>query len=155
MNTYFEQIILSASPMELIRILYRQGDTAVRNAREHLKGGRIAERAECINNAYEILTELMAALRPAEAPEIAGRLSSLYTYMQRRLLEANFTQKDEPLEEVLELLTVLASAWEAAPEAEQKAEQKAEHRANQASTSNRWSLGGMDGDPMGACAVTA
>jgi flagellin-specific chaperone FliS len=39
MNTYFEQMVLSASPLELIRILYRQADSAVRKAREHLKEG--------------------------------------------------------------------------------------------------------------------
>jgi flagellin-specific chaperone FliS len=74
MNTYFEQMILSASPVELIRILYQRAASSVRDAREHLRGGRIRERSGSINNAYEVLTELMAALRPAEAPELAGRL---------------------------------------------------------------------------------
>jgi len=141
MNTYFEQMVLSASPLELIRILYRQADMSVRKARAHLKSGRIAERAECINNAYEVMTELIAALRPEEAPEIAMRLGELYGYMQRRLLEANFKQADEPLEEVLGLLAVLASAWAADPEPAPRA----------AAVSNRWAVA----EPQAVQAVRA
>jgi flagellar protein FliS len=117
MNTYFEQMILSASPVELIRILYQCALSAVRDAREHLRGGRIAERSRTINKAYDVLTELTGALRPAEAPELAARLRALYCYMQGRLLEANFRQTDAPLEEVLMLLTTLAEGWKEAPEA--------------------------------------
>jgi flagellin-specific chaperone FliS len=91
------------------------------------------------------MTELIAALRPAEAPEIAARLGELYGYVQRRLLEANFKQTDEPLEEVLGLLTVLASAWEAAPDPLSKAP----------AASNRWagSTAGFEG--VDALAVRA
>src|ERR1700731_969295 len=103
MNTYFEQKILSASPVELIRILYQRAVSSVRDAREHLRGGRIRERSGSINNAYEVLAELMAALRPTEAPELAGKLRALYCYIQERLLEANFRQTDAPLAEALEL----------------------------------------------------
>jgi flagellar protein FliS len=116
MNTYFEQMILSASPVELIRILYQCAVSAVRDAREHLHGGRIAERSRTINKAYDVLTELTGALRPAEAPELAARLRALYCYMQGRLLEANFRQTDAPLAEVLMLLTTLAEGWKDAPE---------------------------------------
>jgi flagellin-specific chaperone FliS len=50
--------------------------------------------------------------------------------MQRRLLEANFKQADEPLEEVLGLLAVLASAWAADPEPAPRA----------AAATNRWAV---------------
>jgi flagellar secretion chaperone FliS len=111
MNTYFEQMILSASPVELIRLLYQRALSSVRDAREHLSGSRIRERAASINNAYDVLTELIASLRPAEAPELAARLRALYCYMQEQLLEANRRQADAPLEEVLRLLNTLADAW--------------------------------------------
>lgn len=111
MNTYFEQMILSASPIELIRILYQRALSSVRDAREHLSHGRITERSGSINNAYDVLTELMASLRCAEAPELAARLRALYCYMQERLLEANFRQTDAPLAQVLGLLATLADGW--------------------------------------------
>lgn len=116
MNQYFEQMILTASPVELIRLLYQRAITSVRDAREHLKRGRIMERGKAINHAYLVLTELLASLNPAEAPELSKRLSGLYTYMQGRLLDANFKQHDAPLAEVLSLLTTLEEAWKAIPD---------------------------------------
>ena len=116
MNPYFEQMIVSASPVELVRILYQRALSSVRDAREHLSNGRIQARAAAIGNAYAVVTELMNSLRRDEAPELADRLTGLYLYIQQRLLEANLKQTDKPLAEVLGLLTTLADAWIAVPE---------------------------------------
>ncbi len=113
MNQYFEQMVLSASPVELIRLLYRKAIASTRNAREHLRCGRIAERCSAINNAYLVLNELAGSLREEMAPELARRLRALYVYMQGRLIEANLKQGDEPLAEVLGLLITLAEPWDA------------------------------------------
>jgi flagellar protein FliS len=113
MNQYFEQMILSASPVELVRLLYQKAIASTRNAREHLKAGRIPERCSAINNAYLVLGELAGALREDEAPDLVKRLAALYTYMQGRLIEANLQQRDEPLADVLGLLITLAEPWSA------------------------------------------
>jgi flagellar protein FliS len=125
MNPYFEQKILNADPLELIRMLYQHGILSVRQAREHLRAGRIPERAKAINTAWGVLAELTNSLRPEAAPEMAGRLRDLYCYMQRRLIAANFEQKDEPLAEVLALMTTLSEAWTQAEPAPEPAAQPA------------------------------
>jgi len=99
MNPYFEQMILSASPIELVRLLYQRAIASVADAREHLREGRVRERAQNINRAYAILSELLVSLDVEKAPELAGNLRMLYCYMQKRLIEANFSQTDGPLEE--------------------------------------------------------
>lgn len=116
MNQYFEQMVLSASPMELIRLLYQKAIDSTRNAREHMKNRRIAERSSAINSAYMVVTELAASLRQEEAPELANRLRALYAYIQERLLDANLKQQDEPLAEVLGLLITLAEPWNMLPD---------------------------------------
>lgn len=113
MNLYFEQTILNADPVELTAMVYQRAIVCVRDAREHLRHGRIAERAVSIVRAYTALAELLSALRPEMAPEFAGRMLGLYVYMQQRLLDANLQQDDSPLEEVLGLLSTLAEAWSA------------------------------------------
>jgi flagellar protein FliS len=117
MNPYFEQMILSASPVELIRLLYQRAIASVRDAREHLKHGRIAERCASINVAYAVLLELTGSLRDSDAPELTANLKALYVYTQGRLIDANLKQQDEPLAEALGLLTTLAEAWNAVPDA--------------------------------------
>jgi flagellar secretion chaperone FliS len=111
MNPYFEQTILNADPIELTRLVFQRAISSVREARERMREGKIAERAAAITRAYAALAELLSALRPETAPEIAGRLQSLYLYMQGRLLEANQQQADQPLAEVLGLLSTLSEAW--------------------------------------------
>jgi flagellar protein FliS len=116
MNPYFEQMILSASPIELIRLLYQRAIASVADARDHLRAGRIRERAQSIKRAYAILAELLISLDVEQAPEIAMNLRRLYCYMQERLIEANFRQADAPLEETARLLTTLADAWRDVPD---------------------------------------
>src|SRR5580698_5482921 len=103
MNPYFEQTILNAEPLDLIRMLYRRAISCVRDAREHLSHQRIAERSAAILRAYVAIAELLVALRPEIAPEISGRLRELYSHIQQRLLDANMQQADQPLAEVLGL----------------------------------------------------
>jgi flagellar protein FliS len=142
MNQYFEQMVLSASPVELIRLLYQKAIASTRNAREHLRCGRIPERCSAINNAYLILGELARALREEEAPELAKRLRALYVYMQGRLLEANQKQDDEPLAEVLGLLVTLAEPWTAGMEV-------------QPAVPKQWSLTTRGSDGAGGFAISA
>jgi flagellar protein FliS len=111
MNPYFEQSILNADPTELTRMVYQRAIFCVRDAREHLRNKRIAERSTAIVRAYSAVEELIATLRPEVAPDLAVSLRSLYLYMQQRLLDANIQQSDPPLEEVLGLLVTMAEAW--------------------------------------------
>jgi flagellar secretion chaperone FliS len=111
MNRYFEETVLNADPIDLIRLLYQRAISSVEDAREHLRRKQIAQRSAAIMRAYAALAELLSALRPEAAPEIAVRLRNLYAYMQQRLLDANMQQAEKPLVEVLSLLTTLEEGW--------------------------------------------
>jgi|SRR5215472_1533918 len=115
MNIYEENRILNASPIELVRILYRAAIRAVENARENLRSGQIAARSKEISKAQEILIELAASLDRSQGQEFSERLLALYDYMQLRLVEANSQQKDGPLVEVGRLLGTLEEAWTQCP----------------------------------------
>lgn len=110
-DAYLESRILTAEPMELIRLLYQAATGAVRDARRCLEEQDIAGRSRSISKACDILAELMGALDHERGGEISMRLAQLYDYMQRRLIEANFQQSDPPLVEVLGLLSTLSEAW--------------------------------------------
>jgi flagellar protein FliS len=111
-DAYLVSKILSADPIELVRIMYRAAVGAVENARRHLARREISQRSAAITKALEILVELNCSLDHPRSPEISARLAQLYDYMQTRLLEANLQQTDAPLAEVLRLLSTLAEAWE-------------------------------------------
>lgn len=116
MNAYFEQMISSATPVQLVCLMYDQAIAAVRDARSHLLRKDVLARSKAIMKAYGIVAELMSALRDDEAPELSSQLRRLYFYMQEILLKANGQQSDEPLAEALNLLTTLSEAWKQVPE---------------------------------------
>lgn len=111
-DAYLEHRILSADPLELVRLLYQAAIGAVREARRALSAGEIAARSRAISRACGIVLELNAALDHARGGDISGRLAALYDYMLNRLLEANLRQDDAPLADVLGLLNTLSEAWE-------------------------------------------
>ncbi len=110
-ETYFENRVLGASPIELVNMLYQGAIGAVQDARHHLANGKIAERSRAISKACAILTELSRSLDHKAGGELASRLAALYGYMRRKLLEANFRQIDAPLGEILSLLATLSEGW--------------------------------------------
>src|SRR5881396_1327482 len=95
-NAYEQNRILSASPVELVRILYTAAVRAVHNARENLLAGDIGGRSREISKAQLILIELATSVDPSKGKDVGERLLALYDYMQGRLVEANAEQKDAP-----------------------------------------------------------
>ena len=150
MNPYYEQMILNAEPVELIRLLYQRAISSVREAREHLAQKRIAERSKSVTRAYAAIEQLIVSLRPETAPELCARLRGLYAYMQQRLLEANMRQVDAPLAEVLDLLTTLEEGWSGVME--QMKPREAEARL---SRGGPWTMAGQAPEVTSSYAVSA
>jgi|ERR1017187_10356501 flagellar protein FliS len=115
-DTYLEERILSADPVELVDLLYQAAITAVGEARRHLAERQIRARARSISKACDILLELTTSLDYERGGEMSVRLTQLYGYMHRRLVDANLRQSDEPLAEVAGLLATLMEGWAAVKE---------------------------------------
>lgn len=112
-DAYLEAQVMSASPVELVKILYGAAASAVRDARRHLASGDVLERSREISKAMNVMAELGAALDRNGGGELAGRLAELYGYIGTRLMDAHVHQQDEPLAEVLALLATLREGWDA------------------------------------------
>lgn len=111
-HAYLETKILTADPVELVRILYRAAREAARRALDHMAAGRIAERSREISRTMAIVMELSSTLNHSAGTTLSRTLAELYDYMQRKLLEANLRQRPEPLVEVITLLATLLEGWE-------------------------------------------
>jgi flagellar protein FliS len=111
-DAYLESRVLTADPLELVRILYRLAMDRIRDARQYLEAGDVVARSKAISTASEALGELACSLDHQAGGELSRRLAQLYEYMQWRLVEANFHQSAEQLNEVLGLLSTLSEAWQ-------------------------------------------
>ncbi len=104
--------VMGASPHRLIVMLYQGARQAIAQARMHLQQGNVPARGEAIGKAIQIVESgLQQSLNREAGGEIAERLNALYSYMSRRLLEANIKQSEAMLVEVDGLLATLEEAW--------------------------------------------
>jgi flagellar secretion chaperone FliS len=110
-NRYKEVAIKTATPLQLVVILYDGAIQALQEAQENLRRQDIPARARCINRSVSIITELQASLNFSIGGDIAESLDRLYNYMKQRIFKANIDQSPEPLNEVVTLLGNLRSAW--------------------------------------------
>ena len=107
-----ESGVMSASPHQLIVMLFDGAIASIRTARIHLEAGNMAEKGKAISRAMDIVNNgLAAALDSERGGEVAGRLGSLYDYITRLLLNANLRRETESLDEAENLLNEISSAW--------------------------------------------
>ena len=126
LTSYLQHKILSASPLELVAMLYSKAIGEIRDARLNLVAGNVERRSQAICKASSAIGELDSSLNMTSGGELATRLRGLYRYCLVRLLDANLHQQDEPLAEVLNLLATLAEAWQTIARNEGPAEHVAE-----------------------------
>jgi flagellar protein FliS len=107
-----EARILSATPLELVVILYDEAINAVRAARAHLASKNILARGRAVSKAVSILIELSRSLNfDAGDGELSKRLAGVYAFMRSSLLDANLRQTDDGLATTERLLVSLREAW--------------------------------------------
>jgi flagellar secretion chaperone FliS len=104
--------VMGASPHRLVVMLYQGARQAIAQARMFLQQNNISARGAAISKAISIVENgLQESLNKEAGGDIAQRLDTLYTYMSRRLLEANLQQDEAMLVEVDNLLATLEEAW--------------------------------------------
>jgi flagellar secretion chaperone FliS len=110
---YFDNEVLTASPLKLILMLYGAALDSIAAARRHLRRGDIRDRTRAINKAIGAVTELTRCLNYEAGGVLCRNLAGLYGYVLRLLIEANIKQIEAPLDEAEALLSTLAGAWTA------------------------------------------
>lgn len=103
--------IMTASPGELLVMLYDGLLQRVRASGRCAETGDFARAGELLGRAQDILHELMNMLDREKAPELADNLMGLYSYCSQQLLRAVMSDTTEHTDEVYELLKPLRDAW--------------------------------------------
>jgi len=102
----------SASPHQLVQLLFDGALSAIADARSHLRAGNVPAKCAAISRALRIIGEgLHMSLDLEHGGAIAEQLRDLYDYMMRRLVEANLKNSQEMLAEVSSLLSEIRAAW--------------------------------------------
>lgn len=114
-NRYLQDRVMTATPAELIGMIY---DVAVRSLvaagtslseHDRLTAGRHLVKAQ--DAVLELRCSLDRLSTDPGAAEMAGRMESLYEYVQLRLVRANVNGDASMVAECLEIIESLRQAW--------------------------------------------
>ncbi|MEA2064022.1 MAG: flagellar export chaperone FliS [Gemmatimonadota bacterium] len=121
---YQEMRVRSASPEQLILMLY---DGALRFLRQAIKALEEKQLETAHNNlirTQNILTELIASLDLEEGGKIASNLLRIYEFMHRTLVQANLKKEPEPARQIMKQIKKLRESWATAMKNMQEQQQQ-------------------------------
>jgi flagellar protein FliS len=107
---YRQTQVTTASPNELILMLYNGGIQSLKKAKIALAGQKMDQVNEELIKSQKIITELQLSLNP-DAGAISEQLFSLYDYMYRRLVEANLQKNEQIIDEMIDMFEQFRTMW--------------------------------------------
>ena len=103
--------VASASPHELINMLFDGLLERIAQMRGAMEQGNIELKNHKVNQAISILFGLRESLDQEQGDSLPARLDSLYDYIQRQLWKAHMKNDTALLDESTQLINEISSAW--------------------------------------------
>jgi flagellar protein FliS len=109
-QAYRESAVLTASPEQLVVMLYDGAGRFLRQAEAALAEGAVTHAHDRLNRGEAIIDELLATL-DMDQGAIAERLQAIYIYCKRCLMEARRERDATKVRLVVRLMSELREAW--------------------------------------------
>lgn len=109
LHKYQSESVLTASPMELVVMLYEGLIKQIKLADIFIEQKSYEKANNCLHKAQDIVTELLRSL-DLKYP-ISNELMKLYDFMLQELLYINLHKERERIPDLLEIVTSLKDAW--------------------------------------------
>ncbi|MCC5948854.1 MAG: flagellar export chaperone FliS [Nitriliruptoraceae bacterium] len=112
-NAYTEQAAATASPAQLVMMLYDGALARLEAARYGFEADPVDLSLVSISlgKVQAIIGELSATLDHEAGGTVAQGLGSLYSYCLQQLVDANIRKDPAPLDEVTAIVSDLRDAW--------------------------------------------
>lgn len=110
-DAYLKTQVLTAPPEKLQLMLYDGAIRFARRGREGLQRGDYEASFESFLRAQNIVLELVCSLRPEHNPSLCNRMAALYSFIYRRLVEANIAHDPCAADDAIEILSVQRDIW--------------------------------------------
>jgi flagellar protein FliS len=109
-QAYRDASVLTASPEQLVVMLYDGAVRFLRQAEVALGEGAWQHAHEKLGRGEAIIDELLATLN-MEVGEISERLQAIYIFCKRCLIEARLQRNPEKVAHVVAIMSDLREAW--------------------------------------------
>jgi flagellar secretion chaperone FliS len=111
LKAYKRADLSSAPKTEILDRLFARLESDLHAGKDAIAAADVAARAQALDHATRILTELVAALDHRSAPELCANLEALYRFCLACLSKASFERSGAPLDKALGIVTTLRSAF--------------------------------------------
>lgn len=112
LDSYRRTQAQSATPLELVTMLYDGALRFLDSARAAIERRDIPARRDALSRALAIISELQCTLNMEQGGEIAASLDRLYNYANMRLLDAAMRNDAAAVDEVKRLFSTLRDGWQ-------------------------------------------
>lgn len=110
-NPYLRTRIMTASPEQLRLMLYDGAIKFCRQGRHALNQRDYEGLYESLTRAQKIVMELSTSLNHEIAPDLCDRMTALYNYVYRRLVDASIERDPAAIDEAIELIEYERETW--------------------------------------------
>jgi len=111
-DAYLETQILTSTPQRLRLMLIEGAIRRLRAAQAAWRDGKMTEGLEAVGQCRDIVTELIAGIRPEETPA-AKQILGVYMFIYSTLVEAQLTRDAARLRDVIRVLDEERTTWQA------------------------------------------
>ena len=110
-QNYLRTKVLTATPEQLQLMLYDGALRFSEQARVALQEKRYEDSYKLICKTQKIITELSITLKHEVAPDLCNKLAALYTFVYKKLIDANVSHDIASLDEALNILRYQRETW--------------------------------------------
>jgi flagellar secretion chaperone FliS len=106
--------VMTASNHRLISLLFDKCMRKMESAKHFIGNRNIEKKGECIQGALDILQYLRHCLnhQSEKSKDLAAQLDSIYTYAQRKLMDANMQNEVAYLNDAQKVIAEVQSGWD-------------------------------------------
>jgi len=110
-KAYRENAVLSASPEQLVVLLYEHLIINLKKASREIENRNFEGKAESLGRANDIVLELLSSLDFEKGGEISSRLASLYGFFTREIATVSRTLDQARIAQLVGMAEELRESW--------------------------------------------
>jgi flagellar protein FliS len=112
-NQYLNSEVLSASPQKLHLLLIEAVMRALRRGKQHWRLSENDKACAALIRAQRMVCEILGGFNREASPDLVRRMSNLYAFVFRLIVDGNRYRDEKKLDDALRILEVERGTWQA------------------------------------------
>ena len=109
--TYRENAVRSATPIELVVILFDAALDDMRRAASAIQASDVEERAAAVRHAMLVLQQLQGTLDFDKGGQVARQFEQFYNLIRAKLLESQLRNSAELMQQQIQFMSEVRECW--------------------------------------------